>query len=171
MPWEEERNSATSACTKKQIRSQQRTWDSRNNGLGSARLERLERHTEVGHRAPHREPSLANDLGNLRSRPPPDFTGVWPPWLRGAPRRGGKPRLQPAPAPRQHAVGPIPIPGGHPGCRGCRPDVGCTDVSAKHINRDVDCSRGAEAERERERESRAKPELRLGTRSPPPAPP
>ena len=24
-------------------------------------------------------------------------------WLRGAPRRGGKPRLQPVPAPRQHA--------------------------------------------------------------------
>jgi hypothetical protein len=52
------------------------------------------------------------------------------PWLRGAPR--------------QNAGGPIPIPGGQPGGRGCRPDVGCTDVSAKHIDRDVDCSRGTE---------------------------
>jgi hypothetical protein len=58
-------------------------------------------------------------------------------------RRGGKPRLKPVPAPRQHAGGPIPIPGGHPGCRGCRRDVGCTDISATHVKRDVDCSRGA----------------------------
>jgi hypothetical protein len=71
---------------------------------------------------------------------PPPFGALW-----GA-GGGGKKGLQPVPAPRQHAGGPIPIPGGHPGCRGCRRDVGCTDVSAKHIERDVECSRGAEGE-------------------------
>jgi hypothetical protein len=60
------------------------------------------------------------------------------------PRRGGKPGVQPVPAPRYYAGGPIPIPGGNPGCRGCTPDVGCTDVSATHVKRDVECSRGAE---------------------------
>jgi hypothetical protein len=70
--------------------------------------------------------------------------GLAAPGSGGAPRRGGEPRLEPAPAPRHHAGCPIPIPGGHPGCRGCRRDVGCTDVSATHIERDVDCSRGAE---------------------------
>jgi hypothetical protein len=43
--------------------------------------------------------------------------------------------VQLVPAPRYHAGGPIPIPG----------DVGCTDVSATHVKRDVECSRGAEA--------------------------
>jgi hypothetical protein len=72
--------------------------------------------------------------------------GFWRrPWLLPAPRRGGEPRLKPVPAPRQHVGGPIPIPGGHPGCRGCRRDVGCTEVSVKRIERDVDCSRGTES--------------------------
>ena len=157
MPWEEERNSATSACTKKQIRSQQRTWDSRSScpsptsvrrwlsplgtsgqpgSNGSNAILKLAIERRIGS---HRYRASRKNVLFGRNR-------VWVgrPWRLPAPRRGGEPRLELAPAPRKHAGCPIPIPGGHPGCRGCRPDVGCTDVSAKRIDRDVDCSRGAE---------------------------
>ena len=84
-----------------------------------------------------REPAILLELLGFHG-------GLAAPGSGGAPRRGGEPRLELAPAPLQHAGCPIPIPGGHPGCRGCRRDVGCTDVSATHVKRDVDCSRGAE---------------------------
>jgi hypothetical protein len=39
---------------------------------------------------------------------------------------------------------PASIPEVQPGCTGCRPHPGCTDVSATHVKRDVEYSRGAE---------------------------
>jgi hypothetical protein len=73
--------------------------------------------------------------------------GFWSPLApsRAPPvRKNRRTTRNPEQAPASMPAHQSPYPEVHPGCRGCRPDVGCTHVSATRIKRDVECSRGAE---------------------------